>query len=110
MTNMVILKQLFFVILIEGAGDHDHLKTETGLAGVNNTTKPDPKQCLTPKASGNTPLARSRAPQQLPKKEFALSEPPQGASLQTPGSCEDAQGIRRRRTSDTGALSFGSFL
>jgi hypothetical protein len=37
------------------------------------------------------PLARSRAPEKLPKKEFALFEPA-GASLQTPGSFEEGRG------------------
>ena len=35
------------------------------------------------------PLARCRAPEKLPKKEFALFELPQGASLQTPASFEE---------------------
>jgi hypothetical protein len=52
-------------------------------------------------------LAHSRAPEQLPEKEFALSERSEFANSR---QLRGAQGTRRRRASDTGALSFGSFL
>jgi hypothetical protein len=61
------------------------------------------------------PLARSRAPERLPKKEFALFEAQ--PSLQTPGSIEEhpMRGINSGYpafggTKDTGGLFFGSFL
>jgi hypothetical protein len=61
------------------------------------------------------PLARSRAPERLPKKGFALFEAQ--PSLQSPGSIEEypMRGINSGHpacggTSDTGALSLVPFL
>jgi hypothetical protein len=61
------------------------------------------------------PLARSRAPQRLPKRGFALFEAK--PSLQSPGSIEEypMRGINSGHpafggTRDTGGPFFGSFL
>jgi hypothetical protein len=61
------------------------------------------------------PLARSRAPERLPKKGFALFEAQ--PSLQSPGSIEEypMRGINSGHpafggTRDTGGPFFGSFL
>jgi len=53
-----------------------------------------------------SPLSRRRAPQKLPKKEFELSE---HSEFPNSRQLQGAQGIRHGRTSDRGALSFGSF-
>jgi hypothetical protein len=55
---------------------------------------------------GIPPLARSRAPQQLPKKEFALFERSEFANSR---QMRGAQGTRRRRASDTGRPFFWFF-
>ena len=54
------------------------------------------------------PLARSRAPERLPKKGFALFEAQ--LSLQSPGSIEEHRVSRQRRDKCPGCPFFGSFL
>jgi len=54
------------------------------------------------------PLARSRAPERLPKKGFALFEAQ--PSLQSPGSIEEHRESRPRRDKEHGGPFFGSFL
>jgi hypothetical protein len=54
------------------------------------------------------PLARSRAPERLPKKEFALFEAQ--PSLQTPGSIEERRVSRIRRDKWRGAFSLVRFF
>jgi hypothetical protein len=53
-------------------------------------------------------LSRSRAPERLPKKEFALFEAK--PSLQTPGSIEEHRVSRQRRDKWLGAFSFSFFF
>jgi hypothetical protein len=57
---------------------------------------------------GDFHWARSRAPQQLPIKEFALFESPQGGICKL-RQLRGAQGIRCRRTSGTGRPFFWFF-
>jgi hypothetical protein len=53
-------------------------------------------------------LSRSRAPQRLPKKGFALFEAQ--PSLQSPGSIEEHRASRQRRDKWLGALPFSFFF
>jgi hypothetical protein len=53
-------------------------------------------------------LPRSRAPQRLPKKGFALFEAQ--PSLQSPGSIEEHRASRLRRDKWLGAFSFWFFF
>jgi len=53
-------------------------------------------------------LSRSRAPQSLPKKGFALFEAQ--PSLQSPGSIEEHRASRQRRDKWLGAFSFWYFF
>jgi hypothetical protein len=57
---------------------------------------------------GKFPLARSRAPERLPKKGFALFEAK--PSLQSPGSIEERRVSRLRRDKCLGALSLVRFF
>jgi len=53
-------------------------------------------------------LSRSRAPQRLPKRRFALFEAK--PSLQSPGSIEEHRASRLRRDKWRGAFSFSFFF
>jgi len=55
-----------------------------------------------------TPLSRSRAPERLPKKGFALFEAQ--PSLQSPGSIEERRASRLRRDKWRGAFSLVRFF